>query len=382
MTIKVFFLLFVCHRLTASIAGNLKRVYLLVISVAGILIIISASLTRMKNGPLFISMDFFQNIGNNSRENGSTLQASVAHLLEFPAQRNGDFAKPFIYLTQAKECIPPLKASARQIGDPKTCNCDVIVLSYRKECGQKNKNSAHITYLFDPTTTWASGRNVLYNAAMKRKPGYHYYIFMDGDTDFKFNKYTPYEMTKLTPLRALEEWLLDYEPALGVTDYGRLSAEAAFKRRQTLCGIHDNTTLTLPIVRFDGCFNAYHYKAITHIFPYPSLDKNKNWYIPNKHIMSAVELKFCGQAMMFVPLTTINLGHGPYPKTGGDVSAYWREFIDKIRETAPLAYRDRPMWKQFRETLQMYQNRAQTHCLNITRHLPIIPYAHFDRESS
>ena len=148
--------------MTASIAGNLKGVYLLVLSVAGILFIISASLTRTKNGPLVISMDFFQNNGNNSRENGSTLQASVAHLLEFPAQRNEDFVKPFIYLTQATQCIPPLKASARQIGDPKTCNCDVIVLSYRKKCGQKNKNSAHITYLFDPTTTWASGRNVLY----------------------------------------------------------------------------------------------------------------------------------------------------------------------------------------------------------------------------
>ena len=309
-------------------------------------------------------------------------QLSTAPVLEIPTRKKRTFSKPFLYLTQAEQCILPLKASAKQIGDSTTCNCDVIVLSYRKECGQKNKNSAHIAYLFDPTTTWASGRNVLYSAAMKRKPGYHYYIFMDGDTDFKFNKYAPYEMKKLTPLRALEEWLLDYEPALGVTDYRRLSAEAAFKRRQTLCGIHDNTTLTLPIVNFDGCFNAYHYKAITHIFPYPSLDKNKSWYIPNKHIMSAVELKFCGQAMMFVPLTTINLGHGPYPKTGGDVSAYWREFIDKIRETAPLAYRDRPMWEQFRETLQKYQNRAQTHCLNITRHLPIIPYAHFDRESS
>lgn len=336
----------------------------------------------MKIDHLITSLDFFEDIGNNSRENRSTLQASVTQLLEIPPQRNEDFVKPFIYLTQAVQCISPLKASAKQIGDPKSCNCDVIVLSYRKQCGEKNKTSVHITYLFNRSTTWASGRNVLYNAAMKRKPGYHYYIFVDGDTDFKFNKYAPQEMEKLTPLRAFEEWLLDYEPALGVTDYRRLSAEGAFKRRQNLCGIHDNTTLTLPIVSFDGCLNAYHYKAITHILPYPSLDRRKSWYIPNKHIMSAVELKFRGQAMMFVPLTIINLGHGPYPRKESNISGYWREFIDKIKDTAPLVYRDRPMWKQFWEKLNMYQTRAQTHCLNITQHLPIIPYAHFDRESS
>ena len=352
------------------------------LSVAGILFLISASLTRMKNGPLVISMDFFQNIGNNSRENGSTLQASVARLLEFPAQRNEDFVKPFIYLTQATQCIPPLKASARQIGDPKTCNCDVIVLSYRKECGQKNKNFAHITYLFDPTTTWASGRNVLYNAAMKRKPGYHYYIFIDGDTVFEFNGFTPQEMKKLPPFRVFEQWLLDYEPALGVADYWRLTAAEAIQRRKTLCRINEDRPMVVPVVWFDGCLNAYHYEAVSHILPYPHLDREKSWYIPNRHIMSAMELKFGGQAMMFVPLTIVNLDHTDYPKSTkpGEMQQDWRKFIDNIHETAPLVYKDHSKWEEFKTKLDRYMDTSISHCMNVTRRLPIVPYAHFDRE--
>ena len=36
-------------------------------------------------------------------------------------------------------------------------------------------------YLFNSSTTWTSGRNVLYEEAMKRDTRYLYYIFMDDD---------------------------------------------------------------------------------------------------------------------------------------------------------------------------------------------------------
>ena len=68
--------------------------------------------------------------------------------------------KPFIYLTETKRRLPENLASSSQIGDPETCNCDVIVLSFRGKCQENNQS--HITYLFDPNTLFASGRNVLF----------------------------------------------------------------------------------------------------------------------------------------------------------------------------------------------------------------------------
>ena len=122
--------------------------------------------------------------------------------------------KPFIYLTETEQCLPRNLASSSQIGDPETCNCDVIVLSFREKCQENNKS--HITYLFDPNTLFASGRNVLFFAAMDRRPGYHYYIFVNDDTILKYNEFTPANMTKMSPFRAVENWLLDYEPAVGL----------------------------------------------------------------------------------------------------------------------------------------------------------------------
>ena len=126
--------------------------------------------------------------------------------------------KPFIYLTETEQCLPPNLATSSQIGDPETCDCDVIVLSFRTRCREDNQPT-HVSYLFDPNTGWASGRNLLFFAALDRKPGYHYYIFINDDTVLEFNKFTPVDMTKMSPFRAVEKWLLDYEPAVGVLDY-------------------------------------------------------------------------------------------------------------------------------------------------------------------
>ena len=51
---------------------------------------------------------------------------------------------PFIYLLQTEQCLPQNLALSTRIGDSKTCNCDVIVLSFKAEC--QHKNSSHISY--------------------------------------------------------------------------------------------------------------------------------------------------------------------------------------------------------------------------------------------
>ena len=361
---------------------GLRRCFILLTTVCVFLVILSASLFRVnQNEP-----DKYKN----------PLNAAVAHITR-PSQSSPYMAqqtnpcpqtnmpsskKPFIYLTQTGKCLPPSLASSAKIGDPETCKCDVIVLSYKTECEDRN-HPPHISYIFDATTTWASGRNLLFFNASKRATAYHYYIFIDDDVVLGFNSFTPPKMRTLQPFRIFEEWLLDYEPAFGFANYLRHGARWTFKKREKPCGIVEKS-LVIPIVWFDGCLNAYHYRAVGHILPYPTLDKGESWYIPNKHIMSAVELTFRGQAMMLVPVGISNIKHRVYPRKAivGMMAKYWREFIEKIQEKAPLVYRNRSLWNEFKEGLGKHMHSSSTYCMNATRHLPIIPFAHFNRKTS
>ena len=355
---------------------GLRRCFILLTTVCVFLVILSASLFRVnQNEP-----DKYKN----------PLNAAVTHITR-PSQSSQHMAqqtnmpsskKPFIYLTQTGKCLPPNLASSAKIGDPETCKCDVIVLSYKTECEDRN-HPPHISYIFDPTTTWASGRNLLFFNASKRATAYHYYIFIDDDVVLGFNSFTPPKMRTLQPFRVFEEWLLDYEPAFGFANYQHHGAIWTFKKREKLCGIVEKS-LVIPIVWFDGCLNAYHYQAVGHILPYPTLDNGESWYIPNKHIMSAVELTFRGQAMMLVPVGISNIKHRVYPRRAsvGEMAKYWLEFIEKIQEKAPLVYRNRSLWNEFKEGLRKHMDSSSTYCMNATRHLPIIPFAHFDRKTS
>ena len=292
---------------------------------------------------------------------------------------NNSSPKVFIYLTQTEQCLPSNLASSSEIGDPETCHCDVIVLSFRTKC--QVQKSPHITYLFDPNTGWGTGRNVLYFAAMKRSPKYHYYIFMDEDVVLSFNSFASHEMTRLPPYRVVEQWLLDYEPVVGVLDYGvHHGASWTNDRRRNICNMTDSP-LVIPTIWFDGVFNAFHFKAIEHLFPYRVQYEKISWWSLHRYIWSAVELIFRGQALMFVAVTAGNPTHRSYPKSLVDISTYWRDYIDTIREEAPLVYRDQPLFEDFRQNLENYVITSSTYCMTVIRHQPIKPYSHFDSQT-
>ncbi|XP_078365053.1 uncharacterized protein LOC144649438 [Oculina patagonica] len=303
-------------------------------------------------------------------------------LREYAAQRSTEITrvKPFIYLTETERCLPPNLATSSQIGDAKTCDCDVIVLSFRSKC-RRNDNQSHISYLFNPNTGWASGRNVLFFEAMDRRPGYHYYIFINDDTKLRYNKFTPADMrTKMSPFRAVEKWLLDYEPAVGVLHYlYHNGADVVQKRRKELCGINE-TSLVLPTVFFDAVFNAFHHKAIEHILPYPTQYEHQNWLDINIHTVTTVEVKFPGQALLFAPVTAGNPIHRPYQRNQTDSKKIRHEYIEQIIEEAPPELRKHEVFEELRKHelgLKRYLTTlSRTFCLNVTRHQPVIPYRH------
>ncbi|KAL9979864.1 hypothetical protein ACROYT_G017588 [Oculina patagonica] len=289
--------------------------------------------------------------------------------------------KQFIYLTQTEQCLPQILNSSKAIGDEKTCNCDVIVLSFRTVC-QEEKRS-HISYIFVGGISWTLGRNILYFVARERIPGYNYYIFLDDDVDLQFNSFTPQGMKMLTPFRAFEEWLLDYQPAVGVADmpYGQ-SASLILEKRRLKCGINE-TPMVIPTVWFDAMFNAFHHKAIEHILPYPTKYDRQTWWASQLHVICSIELKFRGQAMMFVPITLTNQQHRGYPREAQNFTAQARDFVEEIQNRAPVVYQNRSLFITLKSSLvSEYQYlEAATYCMNVTRRLPIVPYLHFERES-
>ena len=299
-------------------------------------------------------------------------------LFRYATQRGKELPtrKPFVYLTETEQCLPPYLASSSQIGDPQTCNCDVIVLSYRVKCQENDQ--PHVSYLFDPNTLFASGRNVLFFAAMDRRPGYHYYIFLNDDTVLKYNKFTPADMKTLSPFRAVEAWLLDYEPVAGVLDYKvHHGADVILALRRNLCGINE-TSLVLPTVLFDALFNAYHHKAIEHILPYPTQYERECAFCSHRKALIAVEVKFGGQALMFAPVTGGNRLHRRHNETNrmnmGNIS---REMVENFKWQAPAKLRSHVIFEMLDKGAKHHLSlHSRSYCANVTRHQPIIPYNH------
>lgn len=287
-------------------------------------------------------------------------------------------SKPFIYLTQTEKCLPK---NLHAIGEENGCNCDVIVLSYRTVCQEDNRT--HISYIFVGEGSWNLGRNILYSIARERLPSYHYYIFLDDDVDIRFNSLTPQEMKIVSPLRAFEAWLLDYEPAVGVADQpGPQSAISILRKRRMKCGINE-TSMVIPTMWFDAYFNAFHYKAIKQILPYPTQYDKESWWASQLHVMCSVELKFRGQALMFVPLTVINQQHRDYPRGGHRFGAQALTFVEEIQKSAPAVHQNRTLFEKLKSRLLIeYPTlEASTYCMNVSRHHPIVPYSHFESES-
>ena len=73
------------------------------------------------------------------------------------------YNKSFLYMTQTEHCLPYQLSDMNALGDSMVR--DVIVLSYKKEC--RNTSLPHVTYIFNTSTSWTTGRTELYYAAKR-----------------------------------------------------------------------------------------------------------------------------------------------------------------------------------------------------------------------
>ena len=327
---------------------------------------------------VFVTSGLLVNVHDDQpfREATGSRHYHVVNITEYTMKSK--VSPPFIYLTQTEQCLTSSLIQTLELSDASKCRCDVIVLSYKNECLEKS--APHITYLFGNETTWGSGRNKLYFQAMERRLGYLYYIFVDDDVTLKFSNVATLEMKRLTPISVFQDWLLDYEPAVGVGDYeGHDGSSTLLSKILTTCNktVVNETTLAKPTILFDPLFNAFHAKAVSHIFPMEVSHENHNWWLTDKYVSSVVELKFRGQALMFFPVTVVNLLHRPYPRSFYGIVKGWREFIKAVQNEAPTQYKDHPLFRTFHRCPRAYTERSLTYCMEITRHQEIAPFAHF-----
>ena len=119
----------------------------------------------------------------------SSIQVTPQHILSSSATSSRpptkEHTKPtpprphnILYLIQTEQCIPPYFQLNDVFGIPNS-GFEVIVLSYKEAC--LDSSMPHVQYLLDNRTTWTTGRNVLFEAAMNRSQTYLYYVFMDDD---------------------------------------------------------------------------------------------------------------------------------------------------------------------------------------------------------
>ncbi len=228
-----------------------------------------------------------------------------------PLQTNySDEPTRILYLTQTEECLPDhLKSALR---NSSACRCDVVVLSYKKACN--DISLPHVEYLFNKSTTWTTGRNLLFHSKIhNRSEGYLYFIMMDDDIEPRWTKTAKGRNTN--PWRSFEEFIMRVQPAVAALDLREKFLNAKLELRKL-----NNCSTELeyiPTVGYDAAFNAFHYKAIEHLLPYWDRMESCSWFSSQVYNIVWSEITFRGQVVICTDLLALNSLHRKYPRN------YW-----------------------------------------------------------
>jgi hypothetical protein len=161
--------------------------------------------------------------------------------------------------------------------------------------------------IFFPLSSWAEGRNRLYQEIFKSN--YLYYIFLDEDIELKFTEL--YKNTYDNPWRVYERYLLKFQPAIGVP---RLYwNKGSPKKIQT-------------IYWYDGISIAVHKEALKTVFPIYDGDDTKSWWNPGIYFFHIASLLYKDHTLQFNTIEAINKSHRIYPR-----NSEWKKIDDKFK---------------------------------------------------
>ncbi|KAK3743399.1 hypothetical protein QZH41_002299 [Actinostola sp. cb2023] len=308
---------------------------------------------------------------------GATNQQGEQQTTQTPTETE---PKKFVYHVQTKKCLPRRLLHKDYLGYPSLCQCDVLVFSYKEACN--DNEFEHVEYLHGENASWAAGRNILYRRSQARNHQYLYYIFLDDDIEFGFKD--AYMPSHTSPLRAFEEFLFSYEPAIGVANYQvHHNADTMMNKIRQICPTNGKwkklnaTPLYIPVVHFDSSFNAFHHDAINYILPYPTEYDNICWWHSQRYVIAAAELVFRGHSVMYSPVEAHNPVHSEYPRNDKDAKTIWSSIVRALSKHVPKEFQCQAWIQAFIDDPVQYTENSLGMCFHLPSHHPINPYSHF-----
>ena len=230
------------------------------------------------------------------------------------------FTKRYVYLIQTESCIPENLADKDVFGDPLACNCDVIVLGFKEKCKDTSRYGSHIKHIFNSTTTWTTGRELLYNTSLLSGKKYMYYLFMDDDVNMEMLG----DYTDRNAWRAFEDFLYRLRPPIAASDtteWRFVDRVLRFRNNHGCPGGRHLEPLEeyIPALFYDAMFNAFHHEAIKNvlepILPYWSKFDNVSWWYPQSYVCFMAELVYKHHTVFPTELVGRNPVHKSYPKS-------------------------------------------------------------------
>ena len=295
------------------------------------------------------------------------LEEKHEHDIELQAEVPGP--SRFLYLVQTESCLPDHLDSVKAIGYASACQCDVLVLSFKQICSVTPP--PHVAYLFNSSTSWTTGRNLLFEVARKRGEKYLYYIFMDDDIVLEFKT----KPNNHNPWREFENFLKRIEPAVGAADiYTKERLRLVYNaRKKQGCSVKEKTDY-LPTVRFDAAFNAFHYQAVEYILPYSHKSDAISWWLSQLYTEVKCEIVFRGHTVLHTEVRAINRKHRSYPRKEADDSDLLT-ILNEMEAELLEEYRNSSLLLEWKKDGLDHGKISSTYCFPPPPpHMPIKPY--------
>ena len=274
--------------------------------------------------------------------------------------------RKFVYMMNTEQCLPDHLASSEAIGNATACDCEVIVLSYKRPCNDTSLR--HVEYLYDPSPSVGSGRNMLYEAAMARDQRFLYYIIMDDDVQLEAKD----KLKIPNPWRAFERSLLLYEPAVAGSTWttnGKRGDDCLwclktiFSDKKHLGCKFSSSSDFIPVVHFDAAFSAFHRRAAAHILPYVTTFENISVIFRQKIVVMKAEIMFRGSVVAHTSVTALNTKHRETVPKGQPSPSQMLTLLEVAEKGLPEEYKRSSVAREWREHGINHTHMSSTLCL-------------------
>jgi hypothetical protein len=150
-------------------------------------------------------------------------------------------------------------------------------------------------------------------------------------------------VTSLGLWRSFENFLVEYEPAVGITAFCHDKTLPCIKGQINKPG--GNGVYVLSGYLFDACFNAFHHDALPYLLPYNLKNESESWWYSQHYVAMLAKHYFSGSVLIYANVNVVNGGHGNYPRTSKSKDSKQRDLV--IRKDVDLITKSRkkPEWK-------------------------------------